>query len=120
MIHSSYDEGFTLVELLMTLFIMSIALFALSALKNQTLKSTIAAQRVTEATACAERKIEEAISLGFSALSNGTTSGDCPDASFFWEMEIEDENSIDNLKVITVGVEWTGGDVSLKTLLSDL
>jgi prepilin-type N-terminal cleavage/methylation domain-containing protein len=113
------NNGFTLTELLITMLIMVIALFALSALKNQSLKSTIVAQRITEATLCAEMKIEDAVSLGFSALSNGTTDGDCPDTRFGWEMMVADETSVDNLKVITVDVKWADIVVSLKTLLSD-
>ncbi len=112
-------SGFTLTELLITMLIMVIALFALSALKNQSLKSTITAQRVTEATACAEQRIEEIINQGYSSITDGTTNGVCPDGQFDWEAEISNEGSVDNLKKIQVQVEWSGGSISMQTLLSD-
>ncbi len=113
------NSGFTLTELLITMLIMVIALFALSALKNATLRSTISAQRVTEATACAEQRIEEIINLGYSSITDGTTNGVCPDGQFEWETEINNEGSVGNLKKIQVLVDWSGGSVSMQTLLSD-
>ncbi len=106
------DPGFTLIELLITMLIMVIALFALSALKNQSLKSTIAAQRITEATACAEHVIEEYIQQGYNlAVSD---SGNCIGNAMTWDATVS--SNIDNLvlKKITVQVE----NVTLKTLLT--
>ncbi len=110
------SNGFTLVELLITMLIMVIALFALSALKNATLRSTISAQRVTEATACAEQRIEKIINQGYSSAASG--SGNCPDGQYTWMATVDNEGTVDDLKKIEVDVEWSGGTVSLKTLLS--
>ncbi len=110
------NSGFTLTELLITMLIMVIALFALSALKNQSLKSTIAAQRVTEATACAEQRIEELINQGYSSITSG--NGNCPDSRYTWTARVDDEETVDDLKIIEVDVEWSGGIITLKTLLS--
>lgn len=114
------QRGLTLIELLMTMLIMVIALFALSALKNSTLRSTISAQRVTESTACAEERIETLIDQGYSKIPNGTNIGTCPDDRFQWETTVSDVDSVDKMKRIQVLVEWSSGSVSLQTLLGDI
>ncbi len=114
------SQGFTLMELLITMLIMVLVLFALSALKNATLMTTISAQKVTEASACAEQIMEELIGQGYGSVSNGTVAGTCSADQFGWEATVTDVGNDINLKVINVDVIWSQGSVSLKTLLSDI
>jgi prepilin-type N-terminal cleavage/methylation domain-containing protein len=113
------NSGFTLIELLITMLIMVIALFALSALKNQTLRATVSAQNVTEATACAEAVMEELINHGYSGVLNAPAFGDCPDDRFTWEVTIDSSVDSLDLRKISVDVEWFRGMVTIETLLSD-
>lgn len=114
------SQGFTLMELLITMLIMVLVLFALSALKNATLRSTVSAQQVTEASACAEQIMEKLIGQGYGSVSKGTAMGSCPDDQFSWETTVSAVGGGLNLKKITVEVSWFRGSVSLKTLLSDI
>ncbi len=109
-------HGFTLVELLITMLIMVIALFALSALKNATLRSTISAQRVTEATACAEQQLEIFNAEGYANV-NSEHFYDCPDNRFRWKMESPRQIGDLDLEKIVVTVEWTGGSLEIQTLM---
>ncbi len=95
---------------------MVIALFALSALKNQSLKSTIAAQRITEATACAERQLEIFNSEGYADVTPGDLYV-CPNNSFAWKMEQPQQIGDLDLEKIVVTVEWTGGSLEIQTLM---
>lgn len=99
---------------------MVLVLFALSALKNATLRSTVSAQQVTEASACAEQIMEKLIGQGYGSVSKGTAMGSCPDDQFSWETTVSAVGGGLNLKKITVEVSWFRGSVSLKTLLSDI
>lgn len=112
-------QGFTLVELLITMVIMATALFALSALKNSTLQSTIKAQRVTEAVACAEERIEIIRADGHESIVPGERY-DCSNDDYVWWMEAPVPISPvqDLLEEIVVRVEWADGssELELRTL----
>ncbi|GAB6057615.1 hypothetical protein [Desulfonatronum parangueonense] len=113
-------EGFTILELLFAILIMVVALFALSKLKNSTLMATISAQRVTEATICAEQILEELEEIVYqSSLSSipvGNSSGDCGDNRYIWTKNV---NKIDdmNLKVVEVSVNWSKYNVTVRSIL---
>ncbi len=109
-------SGFTLIELLIAMLIMVIALFALSVLKNATLRSTISAQSVTEATACAEQQLEIFNAEGYATV-NSEHFYDCPDNRFRWKMESPQQIGDLDLEKIVVTVEWTGGSLEIQTLM---
>lgn len=109
------NQGFTLVELLITLLIMAVALFALSALKNASLRSTISAQRVIEAVACAEEQMEIIKAQGYAHIIS-ETSYDCPGNRFQWRMDTPRPVTQveDLLEEIVVMVECVHGLVELE------
>jgi prepilin-type N-terminal cleavage/methylation domain-containing protein len=109
------NRGFTLVELLITLLIMAVALFALSALKNASLRSTISAQRVIEAVACAEEQMEIIKAQGHANLTF-EASYDCPDNRLQWRMDTPRPVTLveDLLEEIVVMVECVDGLVELE------
>lgn len=108
-------QGFSLVELLITLLIMAVALFALSALKNASLRSTISAQRVIEAVACAEEQMEIIKAQGYAHIIP-ETSYDCPGNRFQWRMDTPRPVTQveDLLEEIVVMVECVHGLVELE------
>ena len=109
------NQGFTLVELLITLLIMAVALFALSALKNASLRSTISAQRVIEAVACAEEQMEIIKAQGYANITF-EASYDCSDNHFQWRMDTPRPVTQveDLLEEIAVMVECADGLVELE------
>jgi prepilin-type N-terminal cleavage/methylation domain-containing protein len=116
-----HHQGFTLVELLLTLIIMAVALFALSALKNATLRSTVSAQRVIEAVACAEEQMEIIKAQGHAHIMP-ETGYDCPGSRFQWRMDTPGPVTLveDLLEEIVVMVECADGlvELELRTLSS--
>lgn len=99
------------------MLIMVLALFALAALKNVTLRSTINSQEITEATACAEEQIERFLTQGYDLASSG--NGACPDSKYLWTADVTPEGSIDGLKKIVINVEWSEKTITLQTLLGN-
>jgi len=72
----SGDEGFTLVELLVTMFIIATVLLGLVGVQVSALITTTLAKQRQQATALANQAMEELRALPFSTVSGGLYSGD--------------------------------------------
>lgn len=71
--HLKKDRGFTLLEVMVALFIFSVAVLALLATRNQAIKLNEVAQEQVVMTLLADRKMAEAVGAGF--VPAGETSG---------------------------------------------
>jgi prepilin-type N-terminal cleavage/methylation domain-containing protein len=70
------EQGFTMVELLVTMVLLSIILLGLAALQITTLRQASDSQRSGEALRIAEREIDVWRSVRLSQVSSNATSGD--------------------------------------------
>lgn len=70
--HSKKSNGFSLIEVLIALVILSIALLALAGLMVQTTKNTSFGNHMTEASTFAQDRFENLRALSFNSMTGGT------------------------------------------------
>lgn len=125
-------NGFTLVELLVALVILSIGLLALAGLQVVVVKGNAGSKNLTSAVILAEAKIEELKSNGFGSLTNGNSQDPNNPVNeigesggiFTRSWVIADYLALADMKQITVTLTWTdsGGDhtISVTTVFSEV
>ena len=105
-------RGFTLIEVLIVMTIFSTGILAVAAMQITSTKGNASARRMTEATALAEKQIENLIQLPYDhadldPTNNPHVSNQGP-YSIYWNVtEIDlDSNGINDSKKIQVAVSW--------------
>jgi len=98
------SKGFTLIEVLIALVILSIAFLALAGLMVQTTKNNSFGGHVTEAATFAQDKLEELRATSWVALTPGTdrkTGSNGVDYGRSWAVVTNN-----NVKTITININW--------------
>ena len=108
---SKASKGFTLLEVLITLIILSVALLALAGMMVSTTRNNASGGHVTEAATLAQDKLEEFRVSSWDHLLP-TTSGPRADPSITGSTGLNYARSWNivqdnNLKTITIAVSWT-------------
>jgi prepilin-type N-terminal cleavage/methylation domain-containing protein len=115
-------NGFTVIEVLVTMSILSIALLGMSALITGILSGNIYSNRLTAATALAQEKMEDVRRLGYTGVSAATENyGDITGFSLFKRATTVAANSpAAGMKTILVSVYWDSDNksVGMKTILT--
>ena len=111
------NKGFTLIEVLIAVFLLSVAFLSAAALTTTIIKGNLSSQTLTIATTLAKDKIEEFKADSYASLSGGTdgwNAAGTASGSYFsraWTVTGTDP------KTITVTVNWAGSrSVQLKTI----
>ena len=105
-------RGFTLVEVLIVITIFSTGILAAAAMQITSTKSNASARRLTEATALAEKQIENLMQLPYdhadlNTANNPHTSSQGPYIVNWNVTEIDlDSNGINDSKQVDVAVGW--------------
>ena len=102
------QNGFTLIEVVAALIILSIALLAIAAMQITSIKSGYFSSHVTQATIFAQDKLEYLRNLSYrdSDLSSGQhNEGILPGTVFSRQYNIA-EDAGNSMKTITVTVQW--------------
>ncbi len=119
------SRGFTLIEILIALTILSVAFLALAGLMIQTTKNNSYGSRMTEAATFAQDKLEEFRAIGWVNIPPNTNGVDYPNwASGIvytrnWGVALNPVNA--NMKEITVTINWadqTNHSLRLFSILS--
>jgi type IV pilus modification protein PilV len=109
-------DGFTLIELMIALVVITIGILALSGVQTRSSRDVYSTGRQTQALAIAEDRVERIRSVGYAAAvtDSGTTNG------FTWSARVD--SAALELKRIDVSVRWQDHlqtrSVRLRTLLS--
>lgn len=122
-------DGFTLLEVVIALTILSVALLGLAELQIVAIKGNKKARDLTSAVILAEKKIEELKNTGFDNLSAGTFDDannpinevGADGGIFNRSWEIDDYADSSNMKRVSVTIEWADANhsISLSTVLSE-
>lgn len=122
------QKGFTLLEILITLMILSIGLLGMAEMQVVAIRANCTSKNFTSATILAEGKIENLKANGFLSLSNGTTTETNIDETgasggiFTRVTTTTNYASSLYMKQITVTVSWTemskAYSISANTVLS--
>ena len=117
----SKSKGFTLLEVLVALIILSFALLALAGLMVTTTKNNAVGNYVTEAATFAQDKLEELRALKWENLIDGNNTdqrGGSTGINYTRNWNVKTNGS---LKTITINVDWndrTAHSIKLVSVLS--
>lgn len=129
MLNKSYeanDYGFTLMEVLITIVLLTVGLLGMAALTTGIINGNTHSRRLTTATTLAQEKIEDVRRLGYTNMPSADidTTEDyntITDYPLFKRTIATDADSPDTyMKTITITVYWDSDShsVSLQTILS--
>jgi len=121
-------NGFTLIEVMMALFMMTIALLGLVSVTVAVIQGTDFSKRMTTATTLAKDKMEEIKRLSFNAIASGTdyrnangTEG-TTGAYFTRVVTVSANTPSTDMKTVEVKVTWNWGkkqhEVKLNTIIA--
>ncbi len=115
-VHRS-NRGFTLLEVMVALSIISIALITLLGTHLMSLNLAQKHKEQTFASLLARQKMEEILTIPFDSLSSD--SGDFGPAhpDYEWELEVEDAD-IENLKTARIVIRLPEGEFELETMVA--
>ena len=125
MFNTSNNNGFTLIEVLVAMVILSVGLLGTAALITGIISSNKLSNRISTATTCAQDKMEEIRRLGYSGMpaSDTTTTesyNSITNYSLYKRVTFTDvDNPAAGMKTVTVFVYWDADAhwVELKTIL---
>ncbi|MDM8516886.1 prepilin-type N-terminal cleavage/methylation domain-containing protein [Desulfobacterales bacterium HSG16] len=119
----SGQSGFTLIELMISMFILAIGLLAMANLQIAAINGNAFARNATEMDAVAQRTLEHFYSLPYASLSDGCSTdpanlpgGVLPDRVDEIKTCVTEKDGA--VKVISVGVKWTERGKQKTTIFS--
>lgn len=124
------SNGFTLIEIMIAIFILTVALLGMAAVTVSVINGNAFSKEITTATTLAQDKMEEIKNLGYSGTpsSDTTTTEDYKSITDYptykRDTEIDAASPGANMKTITVTVSWKRGstthNVILKTIVAPI
>ena len=120
MFNTRNNSGFTLIEVLVAMVILSVGLLGTAALITGIINSNKLSNRISTATVLAQDKMEEIKSVSYSnAVSETRAFMSSPYDKYEREVTVVDNSPSSGMKTVTVKVYWESSkSVSLVTILS--
>ena len=121
-------RGFTLIEALITIFILSVGLLGMASLLYSVMGYNQYAATITTATTLAQAKIEDIKNMSYSSIAAGTVTENNIDeegsaGGIYTRSTTVDDTTLTNMKIIAVVVSWNWNNqsrsVQLKTILKN-
>lgn len=106
-VNKTKSGGFTLLEVMIAIAIMSIALISLQALNNRTIATHGYLQRMTQATLLAQYKMSEVEAASEVVLLQEASQGvfEAPHNQYKWQISFS-ETPLASVRMVTVDVVW--------------
>ena len=109
----SIEDGFTLIELMITLVILSIGLVALVGLQVSAIKGNTFSKRMTAAVTIANQKLEQIKDTAYAnILSESSTQITQSNMTFTRQVMVTNNTPLANTKTVNVTVTWSDGSNS--------
>ena len=122
MAFASQQDGFTLMEVLVAMLLLTIGLLGVANLTIGVIKGNSYSKNVTTATVVAQQQIEQAQRLGYTNSNSlaGSATVSMGGTSFTRTTAVTDGSPGPNMKAVSVQVFWNPGNnsVSLNTIIS--
>ena len=110
------SSGFTLIEVMVALVIVSLSLIAVTASMNQMIDAAETMRNRTYASWIAQNRITE-LRLAFATPDVGSSSGEVEYANTDWSWRaVVSETGVEDLYRIDVSVSFAGSDDSIRTV----
>ena len=121
MFNTRNNKGFTLIEVLIAMVILSIGLLGTAALITGIINGNKVSNRITTATVLAQDKMEEIKRIGYSSENEPRAVLSSPYNNYEREVTgLDVESPAANMKTVTVTVYWESSkSVSLQTILAE-
>jgi type II secretion system protein I len=117
-----HNNGFTLMEVLVAMVLLTLGLLGVAKLTIGVIKGNSYSKNVTTATVVAQQQIEQAQRLGYTNLDSlaGSTTVSMGDKTFTRTTTVTNSTPAANMKTVSVAVSWNPGNnsVSLNTIMS--
>jgi type IV pilus assembly protein PilV len=119
----SIEEGFTLIEIMITLVILSIGLTSLAGLQVSAIKGNTFSKRMTAAVSIANEKLEQMKDTDYAnILSESSTQITRSNMRFTRQITVTNNSPLANTKTVNVTVTWSDGSnshsVPITTIIS--
>ena len=115
------EAGFTLIEMMITLVILSVGLMALAGLQVAAIKGNASAKRMTAATALADAKLEALKDTPYANLqSESSTAVAAAGLNFTRQVTVTPNSPTPATTTVRVVVTWTEGAKSYTVPLSTI
>jgi type IV pilus assembly protein PilV len=107
------DDGFTLIEVMIALVVMSIGLTALAAVQISAIQGNVFSKRMTTAVSIADEKMEQIKSnLYTEIVSESSSQITQSNLNFTRQVTVTNNSPLTNTKTINVTVSWSEGSKS--------
>jgi len=116
------EKGFTLVEVMLAVCILSIGLLAIASMHVSSIDANSGSRRLTEAMNYAQDKLEELQTLSYSddMLKSGDQTEANPPDGYTVEWNVSVDNPFEDAKLITVTTSWLDASEAKATQLSSV
>ncbi|MBW2370406.1 MAG: prepilin-type N-terminal cleavage/methylation domain-containing protein [Deltaproteobacteria bacterium] len=103
------DRGFTLIEIMFALVILSVGVLSLMSMQISTIRTNTAARRITESTNQTSDRFEKLLAIDYEdATVDPLTITTIMDGTYTLQWDVSDINQpIENVKTINVTTSWT-------------
>jgi type IV pilus assembly protein PilV len=109
----SVEEGFTLIEIMIALVVMSIGLTALAAVQISAIRGNAFSKRMTTAMSIADGKMEQIKNGSYaSIISESATQVTQSNMNFTRQVTVTNNSPLANAKTVNVTVSWSEGSKS--------
>jgi prepilin-type N-terminal cleavage/methylation domain-containing protein len=103
-------EGFTLIEIMIAVAIISIGLLALGGLQVSLIRGNALSQRMTAAISVAEQKMEQVKNTSYTNIeAESATQIQASGFNFTRQVIVIDNSPLANTKTVNVAVTWSDG-----------
>lgn len=116
------SDGFTLMEVLVAMVLLTVGLLGVANLTVGIIKGNSYSKNVTSATVVAQQQIEQAQRIGYTNANSlaGSATVSMGGTSFTRATTVSNSTPAANMKTVTVSVSWNPGNysISLNTTIS--
>ena len=116
------DKGFTLIEVLIAILILSVGLLGMASLTVAIINGNKFSNDLTTATTLAQDKMEDIRRTAYASVTNETKAAlSSPYAEYKREVTVTDNSPATGMKTVSVKAYWGSSDahwVELKTILA--
>jgi type IV pilus assembly protein PilV len=109
----SIEGGFTLVEIMIALVVLSVGLVALAGLQISAIRGNAFSKRMTTAVSIANARIEQIKSTSYANIqSESSTQVTASNMTFTRQVTVTNNSPLSNTKTVNVTVTWSDGSKS--------
>jgi type IV pilus assembly protein PilV len=109
----SIEEGFTLIEIMIALVVMSVGLTALAAVQISAIRGNAFSKRMTTAVSIADGKMEQIKNGSYaSIISESATQVTQSNMNFTRQVTVINNSPLASTKTVNVSVSWSEGSKS--------